>query len=340
MLRHSVKANSVRPSAKATSVCGELNSKIARELADDLDGDGRHRLQRIEGQVGGDAGGQHDDHRLADGARGGEQHGADDARQRRRQDDALDRLRLRGAEAVGAFAQRLRHGVDDVVRQRGNERNEHHAHDETGRQHARRGNGETDMAAGITQERSEGDQREEAVDDGRYAGEDFQQRLRDRAHLPAGVLGHIDGREQADRHGDEQRDERDVQGAPEQWQQAELAFAGAGVARRREARIPLGAEEEAQRVDHPEEVDALEQHRANDADGRQDGHRGREDQSGKDDVLDPVARPQLGMHAPVGIEEAQQREANGGAGYIQLAAILQVSLVVCGGDYVGLRRRT
>jgi hypothetical protein len=51
------------------------------------------------------------------------------------------------------------------------------------------------MAAGITQERSEGDQREEAVDDGRYAGEDFQQRLGDRAHLSARVLRHIDGRE-------------------------------------------------------------------------------------------------------------------------------------------------
>ena len=40
----------------------------------------------------------------------------------------------------------------------------------------------------------------------------------------AGILGHVDGREQADRHRDEQGDERDVQRAPQQRQQAELAL--------------------------------------------------------------------------------------------------------------------
>ena len=175
--------------------------EVAGELADDLDGDGRHRIEHIEGQVGGDAGRQHHDHGLADGARCSEQNGADDARQGRRQHDALDRLGLGGAEAVGAVAQGLRHGVDDVVGQRGDERDEHHAHDEARRQHAGRRDAEPDRGAKVADERPEGDEREEAVDDGRDAGQDFQQRLDDRAHVPAGVLRHVDRREQSDRNG-------------------------------------------------------------------------------------------------------------------------------------------
>ncbi len=79
--------------------------EVAGKLANDLDGDGRDRLERIERQVGGNAGGKHDDHRFADGAGGGEENGADDPGQGRRQNDALDGLGLRRAETVGAFPQ-------------------------------------------------------------------------------------------------------------------------------------------------------------------------------------------------------------------------------------------
>ena len=90
--------NSVRPSAKATSVCGELNSRSPVNWLTILTVIVVTGSNGLSGQVGGDAGRQHHDHRLADGARGRQQHGADDARQRRRQHDPADRFRLRGAE--------------------------------------------------------------------------------------------------------------------------------------------------------------------------------------------------------------------------------------------------
>ncbi len=102
-------------------------------------------------RFGRDASCQNDDHRFADGARGGEQDGADNARQRCGQDDALDRFRLRGAEPVGTFPQRLRNRVDDVVRQRRDERDQHDAHDQAGSQHAGRGDRKADMSAEIAQ---------------------------------------------------------------------------------------------------------------------------------------------------------------------------------------------
>ena len=71
--------------------------------------------QRIEGQVGGKPRRHHDDHGLADGAADGQHESRDDAGQRGRQHDLADGLRFGGAERIGAIAQRLRHGIDDVV---------------------------------------------------------------------------------------------------------------------------------------------------------------------------------------------------------------------------------
>ena len=120
--------------------------EVAGQLTDDLDGDGRDRLERIERQIGGDAGGEHDDHRFADGAGGGEENRADDPGQRCRQNDLLDGLGLRRAETIGAFPQRARDRADDVVGQGRHIGDDHDPHDDPGRQHAIGGNIETDAA--------------------------------------------------------------------------------------------------------------------------------------------------------------------------------------------------
>ena len=108
MLRQSVIAKSVMPSAKATKRLRRGKLKVAGELVDDLDGHGRHRLEGIELHAGGNTGRKHHDHGFADGAGCRHQERADDARQCRRQNDALHRFGTRGTEAERTVPQGAR----------------------------------------------------------------------------------------------------------------------------------------------------------------------------------------------------------------------------------------
>ena len=229
--------------------------------------------------------------------------------QRRRQDHLADRLRARRTEAERTVAHGARHRGDDVVGERGDHRDQHDAHDEAGGEDALRLNerrAAVERRAEIAQEGSERDQREDAVDDGRDAGQQFKRRLDHRAHARRGVFGHVDRRHQADRHGDQHRDQRDVERAGKQRDQAELAFGGAG-AGGGEARIPDGAEEEAGGRNAVEEVDRLEQHRQHDADGREDGDGRGAEQPPQHQPFDAVAGPRPRLSP--GVRRARRRRS-------------------------------
>ncbi len=86
---------------------GEL--KVTRQLVDDLHRHRGHRLEGIDLHAGGDTGGKHHDHRLADGARGGQKQSADNARKCCGKDDLLDCLGAGGTKAERTVAQGPRH---------------------------------------------------------------------------------------------------------------------------------------------------------------------------------------------------------------------------------------
>src|SRR5690606_26007291 len=120
---------------------------------------------------------------------------------------------------------------------------------------------EANGIAEIAQEGANRDEGEEAEDDGGNAGEDFDKRLGDGAEGFWGVLAEIDGREQADRYGDQHGDGRDHQRAGEQRQEAIRTVIGAtGI-----VRGPDGAEEEIERADKGEEPKRLGDQRSDDA---------------------------------------------------------------------------
>ena len=91
-------------------------------------------LGEVEREVRRVAGGDEDHDGLADRARRAEHERGDDARQRGREDDAQDDLPLRGAEAEGALAQRLRHRRQRVLADRRDRREDEDAEDDAGRQ--------------------------------------------------------------------------------------------------------------------------------------------------------------------------------------------------------------
>src|SRR4051794_22434660 len=109
------------------------------------------------------SGGHHHDHGLADCPADRQQHTADDAGQRCGENDVADGFRLCGAKAVRAIAERLGHRVDDVVRQRTDEGDDHDAHDDTGRQRRFRTDVQTEAVAYVADERRHGGGGEEAV---------------------------------------------------------------------------------------------------------------------------------------------------------------------------------
>ena len=92
--RPRVMMNSTRPSAKAASVFGLSNSLSPISKRHDLHRDGGHGVEGVERHRGDQAGRHHHDHRLADRAAERQQHAADDARQRSRQQDLADRFAL------------------------------------------------------------------------------------------------------------------------------------------------------------------------------------------------------------------------------------------------------
>ena len=87
-------------------------------------------------EVGGLAAGDQDDHGLADGTRRAEHERGDDARERRREDDADRHLHLVGAEPGRALAQRLRDGGHRVLGHRGDRRDHEDAEDDARRDSA------------------------------------------------------------------------------------------------------------------------------------------------------------------------------------------------------------
>src|SRR5215208_1438565 len=115
------------------------------------------------------------------------------------------------AERVGAFPQGERHRVDGVLAHRGNRRDDHHAHDEAGRD---RVEGLYAGEQAIPEERCDERQGEVPVDHRWHTGQDLERRLEPPPQVPRGVLAEVDGREQAHgkRHGygDDGRHQRAV----------------------------------------------------------------------------------------------------------------------------------
>jgi hypothetical protein len=84
-------------------------------------------------------------------------------------------------------------------RERRHEGDQHDAHHDPGGHDARRRAAEAQgLREVVAQERAHRDQREQAVDDGRDAREDLDQRFGDGAHALGGVFGHVDGGEEPD----------------------------------------------------------------------------------------------------------------------------------------------
>ena len=80
------------------------------------------------------------------------------------------------------------------------------AHDQAGGERALRGDGEPERLAEVADDRRHGQRGEVAVDHGRHAGEDLEQRLGHGAHARRGILGQVDRAHQAERDGDDHRD--------------------------------------------------------------------------------------------------------------------------------------
>src|SRR5215208_4551897 len=150
-------------------------------------------------------------HRLPDGARDSQDHGRRDPRERRRHNDLRRRLALGRAERVGAFPERERHRVDGVLADRGNRRDDHYAHNESG---GDRVEGLYAREEAVPEERGNERQREVSVDHRWHAGQDLQRWLEPPPQTLWGVLAEEDSREQSygKRHGysDDGRHQRAV----------------------------------------------------------------------------------------------------------------------------------
>ena len=165
------------------------------------------RAERVEGEqrARGRAGGEGDDHRLADGPRDGQDHRRDDAGDRRRDDDAEGRPELARAEAVRRLAES--DAGPPASRPR---RSTRRAGWSGSRRRCPAASRLKPLASvkiawttfGLIQR-----QGEEAEDDARDAGEDLQDRLDDAADPLARVLGQVDRAGEADGRG-EQRSRR------------------------------------------------------------------------------------------------------------------------------------
>ena len=216
----------------------------------------------VEREVRVVAGGDEDHDGLADRPRRAEHERGDDPRQRGGEDDAHDDLPLGGAEPEGALAQRLRDRRHRVLGDRRDRRQHEDAEDDPGRQAVEDLQLDAEL---LLQQRREERQREVAEDDRRDAREHLDDRLEDLAHARRGVLGEVDADAEAERDRDEQRDERQVQRAPDERHDAEGLRLAAG------ERRPVGAREEVLERDLLEERQRLDDERDDDARRREDG---------------------------------------------------------------------
>src|SRR5215204_882102 len=132
-------------------------------------------------------------------------------RGRRRHNDLRRRLALGRAERVGAFPKRERHRVDGVLADRGNRRDDHYAHNESG---GDRVEGLYAREEAVPEERGDERQGEVSVDHRWHAGQDLERRLEPPPQTLRGVLAEVNSREQAYRkrygYGDDGRHQRAV----------------------------------------------------------------------------------------------------------------------------------
>ena len=120
------------------------------------------------------------------------------------------------------------------------------------------------------EERRDGQGREEAVDHRRNAREDFEDRFDDGPESWRGVLGHVDRREQPNRHCDQHGDDGDQEGARENRDRTEGAGRTDLIGTQCCLGAPVQAEQKLDRRHAIEEADGFEQQRQHDPDGCQD----------------------------------------------------------------------
>ena len=106
------------------------------ELIGDHRRDGRALGEDRSLDLGGVADDEGDRHRLAERAAERQHHAADHADPRVGDDDVADDLEGRRADAVGRLLQHRRHRLEDVARDRGDERQDHQREHEARGQHA------------------------------------------------------------------------------------------------------------------------------------------------------------------------------------------------------------
>ncbi len=158
-----------------------------------------------------DAGGEEQDGGLAEHPAGGQDHARNQARDRQRQDDVLDRLPLGSPEGQVAAPFVLRDRPKGLLGESGHQRQV----EEGQRQRAAEG-GEAPVEVVDEQ-----DQPEQSDDDGRHRADGlFGEADRARDDVVARVLGHVDAAQDAHRDGDEHRQNEHVDGVPEDRQDA------------------------------------------------------------------------------------------------------------------------
>ena len=169
-------------------------------------------------------------------------------------------IRFRAPSPYDASRSELGHGVHRVLGDRRDERRDEDADRDACAGHVE--DGRRAGAEGVDDRRRQHRQGEEAEHHARDRRQDLEDRLDGPPHAGAGVLGQEDRRAQAERRGDEHRDDGDHEGAGDDRQQVEVAG----------ARLPRAAEQ-ARQVDPGDERDRLADQR--DDDEHRDDHRGR-----------------------------------------------------------------
>ena len=148
------------------------------------------------------------------------------------------------AQTKRAVTHGLRYSVDDIIAQRRNEGDQHDAHDQPCRQNRCGPAHPVDPQQSVLatpkdfdQKRTYRQQGKQTVNDCRDTREDFQQRFGKGAYFVVSVFRQVDRSEEADRHGHQQRDDRDIERPPEQRQDRQVTVPA-------EVRGPCGAQKE------------------------------------------------------------------------------------------------
>ena len=194
------------------------------------------------------AGGEQHGHRFADGAAHAEHARGEQAVARGGEEHAAHGFPLVRAERERGLAIAVRHGAQRVLGERDDERDAHQREDDSAGEQvralrraglgAREVERHHDVAPGaagrrgedVLDDRPEHHQADEAPDDRRNRREQFDDDLERLLHLPLRELRDVHRRAQAHRHGDQQRDGRDAEGADDQRERAEArVVAGRGI---------------------------------------------------------------------------------------------------------------